>query len=94
MELLSVNTEELINKGENIMNLYEEYDIIIDKLFTELQTLNEVAWKGDASKAYTDRVLFDKAQYKVFANNINIYGKVLKQTGDFYNNFIKKWNFK
>ncbi len=92
MSNVNINTDQLLDKATNILELAQEYNMIIDKLFKELTSLDEEAWSGTAAKIYTQNALIDKTNYKVFGNNIKIYGKTLKQTAELYDNFIRKWD--
>lgn len=92
MATIKLNTDIIIGKAENIINISKEYNMIIDKLFNELISIDENSWVGPAAKQYAENALFDKAQYKSLGNNIEIYGKTLKQTAELYNNFVRKWD--
>lgn len=94
MAIVDIDTNMVLDKAENIINLSKEYDMIIDKLFNELITLEESSWIGGAAKQYSENALFDKAQYKVFANDIKIYGETLKNTAELYDAFVRKWDLK
>ena len=94
MATINLDTNLISDKAENIINLSKEYDMIVDKLFNELINLEESSWTGDAAKQYTGNALLDKAQYKVFGNDVNIYGQTLKKTAELYDDFIRKWDLK
>lgn len=94
MAIIDMDTNLILDKAENIINLSKEYDMIIDKLFNELLTLEDNSWTGAAAKQYSQNVLFDKAKYKVFGNDINIYGQTLKSTAELYDAYVRKWDLK
>lgn len=94
MAMLELNTEMITDKAENIINLSKEYEMIIDKLFSEFTNLQDSSWNGEVAKLYTQNALFDRAQYKTFANDINIYGQTLKKTAELYDEFVRKWDLK
>lgn len=90
--MIRLNTNIISDKGENIINLSKEYNMVIDKLFDILTTLDQSSWNGPTAKKYSEMALFDRTQYKVLGNSIEIYGKKLKQTAELYDSFVKKWD--
>lgn len=94
MAKIVADGNKLIACGEDIMSLAKEYNDLINEMFTKLYKIRTTAWAGKSADAYVSKLMSDRTELKLIGSNINMYGKVFKNTGISINNTIRKWNNK
>ena len=90
MAIITADGDKLIECGEDIIKLCDEYNMLISDLFEKLYKINNY-WSGSSADSYKQRILLDKSQYLLFGNHLKNYGKVLSNTGKNINYVVKKW---
>lgn len=91
MATLRANGDRLIDIGNDIISLANEYERIIDDLFSKIENLPNSGWSGNSAISYANRARIDKFQYKGLSNSLKTYGSVYKNTGNAINSKINKW---
>ena len=81
----------LIECGDEIIRLCEEYDREIDELFNKLNTIYKRAWSGKSMQEYISVVRLQKPMYTTFGRDLKNYGKLIRNVGRNVNNVITKW---
>lgn len=81
----------LIDCGDEIVRLCEEYNNEIDDLFDKLNNINKKAWSGSSAQEYISRVKSQKSMYTSFGKDLKNYGKLIRSVGKNVNNVITKW---
>lgn len=79
MSKISIDTTDLKASGENIVNIAEEFNSIIEDIFTKLKNMDaNGTWTGDtessSAKRYIERVSKEKEQYTNYAIAIKKLG--------------------
>lgn len=94
MANIKANGTAIIGCGEEVIRLTNSYKTEINKLFDLLSKLNNTAWFGPAADSYVRNLSSNKSQFVNFADNLEIYGKVIRNTGENINRIIDKWEAK
>ena len=94
MAEIIANGTEIINCGNEICRLVGMYKTEINRMFDILSRINTVAWSGPSAYDYVFRLYADKIKFMSFADSLEIYGKIIKNTGDNVNKIIDKWEAK
>ena len=81
----------LIECGDEIIRLCEEYDREIDELFNKLNTIYKRAWSGKSMQEYISVVRLQKPMYTTFGRDLKNYGKLIRNVGRNVNNVVTKW---
>lgn len=81
----------LIECGDEIVRLCEEYDREIDELFNKLNTIYKKAWSGKSMQEYVSTVRLQKPIYTSFGKDLKNYGKLIRNVGRNINNVVMKW---
>ncbi len=81
----------LIECGDEIVRLCEDYDKEIDELFNKLSKINQKAWSGNSASEYISRIRLQKSMYTTFGRDLKNYGKLIRNVGRNVNNVITKW---
>ncbi len=79
MSKIVIDTTKLKTSGESIVSIAEEFNSIIEDIFTKLKTMDaNGTWTGDAensaAKRYIERVSKEKEQYTNYAIAIKNLG--------------------
>ncbi len=79
MSKISIDTTQLKAAGENIVSIAEEFNSIIEDIFTKLKNMdNNGTWTGEsensAAKKYIERISKEKEQYSNYAIAISKLG--------------------
>lgn len=90
MATITADGNKLIECGEDIVRLCDEYNMLITELFEKLSKINNY-WTGSAADSYKQRIMVDRPKYISFGNQLKNYGKVLANTGKNVNYIVKKW---
>ncbi len=90
MANITADGNRLIECGEDIVKLCDEYNMLITELFEKLYKINNY-WSGAAASNYKQRIMADRSQYILIGNHLKNYGKVLANTGKNINYVVKKW---
>lgn len=94
MANIKANGTEIINCGDEIIRLINSYKSEINRLFEVLSKINVTAWSGSSANNYVSKLYANKLLFTSFADNLEIYGKVIKNTGENVNRIIEKWEAK
>ncbi len=94
MAEIKANGDEIINCGDNIMKLCDDYEAQINALFDYLVKINKTAWSGSSADTYVSKLKADRGIYSSFGDYLKMYGKVIRNTGVNVNNIISKWEGK
>ena len=94
MAEIKANGDEIINCGENMITLCNDYVNQINNLFNSLSKINKSAWSGASADAYVAKVMSEQRKYIEFGNYLMMYAKVIKNTGENVNRIIAKWDDK
>lgn len=79
MSKISIDTTQLKAAGGNIVSIAEEFNSIIEDIFTKLKNMdNNGTWTGEsensAAKKYIERISKEKEQYSNYAIAISKLG--------------------
>ncbi len=91
MAEIKANGDELINCGEEIISLTEQYVTEINNLFEVLNKITRTAWSGDSADVYAGKLPKDQKQLLSFGEYLQMYGIVVKNTGKNINKMVTKW---
>lgn len=91
MAILKADGDRLIDIGNDIISLSNEFDGIIEDLFSKICNIPNVAWSGNSAARYVNMAKVDKFQYKSLANQLKSYGQIYKNTGEQINSKVNKW---
>lgn len=94
MASIKADGNSIIDVGEEICNLSNEYLNEINDLFDKLSKINKSAWKGSGADVYAMKAKLEKETYVRFGEYLNMYGKIIKNTGTNVNRIIDKWENK
>ena len=94
MAEIKANGDGLINCGESMIALCDDYLTQINNLFDSLSKLNKTGWSGRAADGYVSKLVMDRKRFTEFGDYLKMYGKVIKNTGDNVNRIIAKWDDK
>lgn len=94
MAEIKADGNKLINCGDSIVTLCDDYIAQINTLFESLSKLNKGAWVGRSADIYVAKLIADKKKFIDFGDYLKMYGKVIKNTGDNVNRIIAKWDGK
>ena len=94
MANIKANGTEIVSCGDEIIRLTNSYKTEINKMFDLLSKLNVKAWSGSSADNYVGKLYSNKVLFTNFANNLEMYGKVIKNTGENINRIIEKWEAK
>lgn len=86
------NGNEIIECGNEIISLVDEYIAQINTLFSSLSKINKNGWSGNAADSFVYSLVMDKKRFIDFGDYLRMYGKVIKNTGDNVNRIIAKWD--
>ena len=82
MAQISMNPEEAINYGNQIIQNASTYNSEIYSIVGDLKT----NWTGSAAQRFTDNIESFKADYQKFGQLINDFGELLLAIGKDYKN--------
>ena len=91
MAEIKANDIDLINAGDTIISLVDEYISVINAFFDSYNNLNKVAWNGNSADIYVGKLLFDRQKFLSFGEHLKMYGKVIKNTGVNIERIVSKW---
>lgn len=91
MARVKVDGNKLVECGEEIIRLTNEYNQLINDLFAKITSIQATAWTGNGASKYVARVRQEKNNYVVFGNCIRSYGSAIKNAGQNFNYIIDKW---
>lgn len=94
MAKINADGNKLIECGEDIISLCDKYNNLIEDLFAKISKIPSAVWSGESAKTYVLNVLRQKNTYVSFGNDLKLYGKVIKNTGNNINYIVEKWNDK
>ena len=94
MAKVTVNANKLIECGEEIVNLSEEYNDLINNLFDKLSKIPQTCWTGESANQYVSIVSKDRNIYTGFGKGLITYGNAIKAAGNNLNYVAKKWSDK
>ena len=81
----------LIECGDEIVRLCDEYNKEIEELFNKLNNINKKVWSGSSAQEYISRVRMQKSMYTTFGRDLKKYGKLIRNVGRNVNNVVTKW---
>ncbi len=85
MAQISMNPEEAINYGNQIIQNASTYNSEINKIYSIVGDL-KTNWTGSAAQRFTDNIESFKADYQKFGQLINDFGELLLAIGKDYKN--------
>ena len=88
MAEIKANGNEMIECGNSMIALCDDYIAQINILFDSLSKLNKGAWEGKSAQVYDAKLVVDKKKFVDFGDYLKMYGKVIKNTGDNITNNI------
>lgn len=88
------NSEIIINCGETIASLCDQYNTTINELFDSLSKINQTAWSGLSANKYVEQLSIDRDTYINFGNDLKCYGLVVKNIGVNVETIVSKWENK
>lgn len=94
MAEIKANGDEIINCGESMITLCNDYLNQINSLFNSLSKLNKTAWSGGSADGYVAKIMIEQKKFIEFGDYLMMYAKVIKNTGDNVNRIISKWDDK
>lgn len=94
MASIKANGNSIIEIGENICTLTDEYIKEINVIFEKLGKINKSVWSGHAADLYSMKVKLQKETYVNFGEYLKMYGKAIQNTGVNVNRIIDKWENK
>lgn len=94
MNKISVDTRKLDQAGEKLESLANQYDNIIENLFSDINRIVNNAWSGSSSVAYRNSILRDKKIFISYGEIIKKYGTTLRRQSELLENKINKWENK
>lgn len=94
MAEIKANGDELINCGEGIISLTNQYMTEINNLFDSLKKINKTGWSGNSADLYVSRLPIDQKKFISFGEYLQMYGIVVKNTGENVNKMVTKWEDK
>lgn len=84
----------IINCGDTIISLAEEYLITINTFFESYSKLNKTAWSGVSADNYVSKLTLDKKKFEQYGEYIKMYGKVIRNIGVNVDRIVDKWEVK
>ena len=94
MAEIKANDVDLVNCGDNIITLADEYLTAINNFFDSYSKINQKAWSGGSANQYVATLPKDKQVFVNFGEYLKMYGKVIKNTGDNVDRIVTKWEDK
>lgn len=94
MATIKADGNSIIEIGDSICSLCNDYLNEINILFDKLSKINKSTWKGSGADLYAIKAKLEKDIYIRFGEYLNMYGKVVKNTGVNVNRIIDKWEQK
>lgn len=94
MAEINADGDKIINCGDNILNLCDQYLAQINDLFDSLEKINKTAWSGDSANNYVRRLKMDRSSFVNFGDYLKMYGSVVRNVGVNVNTIISKWENK
>lgn len=84
MNFTYANTKFMEDVGNEIVNLANEYNILITKLFKRLTSIpfETQEWTGNKALKYSDVVSLDKQQYLDFCDLLKDFGNTIIKTAN------------
>ena len=81
MAEINADGDKIINCGDNILNLCDQYLAQINDLFDSLEKINKTAWSGDSANNYVRRLKMDRSSFVNFGDYLKMYGSVVRNVG-------------
>lgn len=94
MKITYADTSIIKDAGKKIIDLSNEYNLIITNFFKKLSTFpyNTKEWTGKPAEQYAEYVSLDKKQYTDFAETIKSFGNKIMNASDSMEKCIKASN--
>ena len=91
--MLEIDTNKISSCGDDIIKLSQDFGIIIDDLFSDINKLvtNNI-WLGNSASQFVSKVNLEKTNYIDLKKVLYSYGTILKQNAENYNSQINKTN--
>ena len=83
MSFYQVNSRELRNSGDQLMNLVEKFKVQKEELSSIEQALGSM-WEGEAKESFHSAFLRDCGQMEAFAEVVTGYFQVMESIADRY----------
>lgn len=90
MASYNIDTAKMIECGSSIVSKAKQAEEILDRLYTKLVNIDDLAWQGDAAKKFRGSIATKKMQYKRVVYALRDYGKLMKGAGNKLENIAKK----
>lgn len=94
MAEIKADSNELLNCGDTIVALADEYLTTINNFFESYSKLNKTAWSGLGANNYVSKLPADKQKFEHFGEYMKMYGKVIKNIGVNVDRIVDKWEVK
>lgn len=88
MAIIKADANKLIEAGEEIAKLTNEYNELIDELYDKLFMINKTCWSSQKADTYVTMLKNDKLKNKMISNCLVSYSNVLKNSGNQINSII------
>lgn len=85
MAQISMDPEQTIQYGNQIIQNSSEYNAEIKKIYSIVEDLR-TTWTGSAAQRFTDNIESFRADYEKFGQLINDFGELLVAIGKDYKN--------
>ena len=94
MASIKFNDSDLVAYGDELVNLWKEYALKIDKFFTMLETINNTGWTGQSADIYSRQAKNNRKKYEDFGKNMMQYAVEIQNAGKLLSATEKKWEAK
>lgn len=91
MAEIKADSVDLINCGDTIIALANEYASAINAFFDSYQNLNKTAWVGASADNYVSKLSIDRRNIVSFGEYLKMYGKVIRNIGVNVERIVDKW---